>query len=146
MQEYSWPGNIRELENCIRYLTCLQTGELIQPEELPLLKRLYHVGTSEKNDVQSLEQGLTVLERPLKTVKQELVGDFERRYIENALSRSGGNVSQAARDSGKRRRVFFELMRKYDIDPVVYRLSTQGADSDESSAEPSGDRTQSFTQ
>ncbi|MEA2860006.1 MAG: hypothetical protein QOC72_2045, partial [Methylobacteriaceae bacterium] len=52
---------------------------------------------------------------PLKTVKRDLVVQFERAYLENALRRSGGNIAAAARASGKPRRVFFELMRKHGV-------------------------------
>ena len=37
LTSYKWPGNIRELENCVNYLTCLQLGRPIEPMDLPLL-------------------------------------------------------------------------------------------------------------
>ena len=52
---------------------------------------------------------------PLKALKQELVSEFERAYLESALRRSGGNIAAAARASGKPRRAFFELMRKRGV-------------------------------
>ena len=37
MSSYRWPGNIRELENCIRYLTCIQLARAVEAIDLPLL-------------------------------------------------------------------------------------------------------------
>jgi two-component system, NtrC family, response regulator GlrR len=120
MCRYSWPGNVRDLQNCVRCLTCLQLKRPIQPEDLPLLPKIPNEGASPA-------EGLTEpqTERPLREVKRELVSSFERRYVEAALSGSGGNVSRAAENSGKTRRVFFELMRKYDIDPSMYRVANK---------------------
>ena len=36
---YDWPGNIRELENTVAYLTCLQFERPVGPGDLPLLRR-----------------------------------------------------------------------------------------------------------
>jgi DNA-binding NtrC family response regulator len=33
--QYAWPGNLRELENVVRHLATVTTGDLIQPEDLP---------------------------------------------------------------------------------------------------------------
>jgi len=104
---YAWPGNIRELENCVKYLTCLQLRRLVDPYDLPLLDE------EGRPDLPSLD--VLVESGPLKAVKRELVVRFERAYLETALRRSGGNIAAAARASGKPRRVFFELMRKHGI-------------------------------
>ena len=37
LEAYEWPGNIREFENCVRYLTCIQLARPIEAEDLPLL-------------------------------------------------------------------------------------------------------------
>lgn len=113
---YSWPGNIRELLNCIRYLTLLQPGQPVQPDELPLLCWNDNEQPSADAAVNRFDFG-----RPLKEAKRDLVAEFERRYLDKALRRSHGNVSLAARNSGKPRRVFFELMRRYNIDAREYR-------------------------
>jgi PAS domain S-box-containing protein len=44
LEEYDWPGNIRELENLVENLVVTSEGIVIQPEELPihLKSRLYH--------------------------------------------------------------------------------------------------------
>jgi DNA-binding NtrC family response regulator len=109
LQSYSWPGNIRELENCIKYLTCLQLTRSVDPYDLPLLE--------EKAGTDAPAPALDVLvdAGPLKAVKRELIDRFERAYLESALRAARGNITAAARTSGKARRVFFELMRKHGL-------------------------------
>jgi DNA-binding NtrC family response regulator len=105
LMSYDWPGNVRELENCIQYLTCLQLEHPIQPEDLPLLTQ--EEATSKCDATVSFQKA-----------KQELLSMFERDYLEGALRRSGGNIAEAARASGKARRAFFELMRKHGIKAI----------------------------
>ncbi len=111
---YCWPGNVRELENCIKCLTCLQVSPPVKAADLPLLQ---------PNDAICTKQAaaIPIPDRPLREVKQELVNDLERKYLEKALRNSGGNITQAARASGKPRRVFFELMRKHGIQAEEFR-------------------------
>jgi len=104
---YSWPGNIRELENCVKFLTCLQLTRPVDPYDLPLLDN--GSGGADRRIGELVTAG------PLKVVKRDLVAQFERVYLERALQRSGGNIAAAARASGKPRRAFFELMRKHGI-------------------------------
>lgn len=106
---YGWPGNIRELENCIRYLTCLQLPRAVAAADLPLLP--------EREPVNAVVPVSGVF----RTRKREVVDDFERRYVESALEQAEGNIARAARASGKDRRAFFQLMRKHAIAPSGYR-------------------------
>lgn len=110
VEVYSWPGNIRELKNCIQYLTCLRPDDLVLPHELPLL-------TEDQVTEETIPQGC-VSERPFKEVKRELVSRFEREYLQDALRQNNGNIARAARASGKPRRAFFQLMKKYGIKPA----------------------------
>ncbi len=117
LETYYWPGNIRELKNCIQCLTCLRPDHLVHPHELPLLK-----------EGEITEDGLNqmrVSERPLKEVKREVVSRLERAYLLDALRLSHGNIAQAARASGKPRRAFWELMRKYGIKPAELFSETE---------------------
>ena len=51
----------------------------------------------------------------LRHMKATAVAQIERRFVEDALQASGGNIAQAARSVGRPRRSFFELMRKHGI-------------------------------
>ena len=125
MERYTWPGNIRELENCVQYLTCLQCDHPVQAEDLPLLN------LEEEQDQTPAEVGSGL---SFQKAKRELVTLFEREYLEQALRRSGGNIAEAARASGKARRAFFELMRKHGIRAVSAGLPVHPAPADESVA------------
>ena len=106
LETYSWPGNIRELENCIRYLTCLQLIRDVEPADLPLL--------DSESEEQAWEE-LSWADQPFQDAKRDLVNRFERIYLEDALRKSNGNIARAARASGKHRRAFFQLMRKHCV-------------------------------
>ena len=126
MKNYSWPGNVRELENCVEYLTCLQLGRQVEPEDLPLLKKLAELHTESENDervvVGEVEVGISQF-GVFQESKERLIADFEKQYIRCILENTKGNVSAAARLSGKNRRALFELMRKHQIDPGDYRIA-----------------------
>jgi DNA-binding NtrC family response regulator len=110
VQTYTWPGNVREVENCVQYLTCLQLNHPILAEELPLLSI-----EEEESEKPITAAGMNV---SFQRSKRELVSLFEREYLEEALRGSRGNIAEAARASGKARRAFFELMRKHGVRAV----------------------------
>jgi DNA-binding NtrC family response regulator len=135
IRTYPWPGNVRELENCVRCLTCLRLDRPAQVEDLPLLSLDPQDGPQPSTSLLSAAArgpaepdtpwsdaeagGLTDL--PLKEAKSMVVEGFERIYIDSALQAAGGNVAEAARRSGKHRRAFFELMRRYGVQAAGYR-------------------------
>jgi DNA-binding NtrC family response regulator len=59
--------------------------------------------------------------RHLKVVKTKLIEEFERAYLTEAMNRNRGNIANAARYSGKHRRAFWALLRKYDIEAEDFR-------------------------
>ena len=116
-ERYSWPGNVRELANCLHYLTCLQLERPAELRDLPLLN------FEEEDDS---ARASTLLLRSFQEAKREMVSRFEREYLAAALRASGGNIAEAARLSGKARRAFFELMRKYDLKAANYAENGHG--------------------
>lgn len=79
--EYEYPGNVRELENILEHSVVLCRGGLIQMECLPTSVR----GKAEK---ESPPDGRQTLQ------------EMEKRAIEDALQRYGGNRTAAARQLG----------------------------------------------
>ncbi|MHB8066310.1 MAG: sigma 54-interacting transcriptional regulator [Desulfobaccales bacterium] len=62
---YNWPGNIRELKNCVKYLTCLQLTRPVVREDLLL------IDAEEGKKFSVLNLGAT--DRPMREAKRELV-------------------------------------------------------------------------
>jgi DNA-binding NtrC family response regulator len=98
----SWPGNIRELEAAVHRAVVFAGDRTIRLEDL---------GLAAADDGQAAGGSL----REAKSLR---IAEFERVYLEEALQRTGGNVSRAARESGKDRRAFQRLLRKHGIEPV----------------------------
>jgi DNA-binding NtrC family response regulator len=123
LQSYAWPGNIRELENCVNYLTCLQLDRPVEPCDLPLLgveeiahaNERAHGSSNGSTNEHTTDVNPDLIKRPYKQAKRDLVDRFEREYIEEALHHSCGNIAEAARQSQKPRRVFFEMMRRHHL-------------------------------
>jgi len=58
---------------------------------------------------------------PYRDAKESVLVQFSTRYLEKALEKSGGNVTQAARQSGMERQSFQQVMRKYGIRSNTFR-------------------------
>ena len=85
LQAYRWPGNVRELRNVIERTVILLPGDVIQPEDLP--PELRSVAGAVNAD------GCPFL-LPAEGIDLEAV---ERGLLMQALARTGGNQSAAAR-------------------------------------------------
>lgn len=103
-----WPGNIRELENIIQEAVVTSTSGWIEVRDLNLAK-IQSAHAPENYSFQS--------------AKKELIADFEETYLKNVLKAFKGNITRAAKFAQKDRRAFCRLLKKYQIDPALYRPS-----------------------
>jgi DNA-binding NtrC family response regulator len=91
MRRYRWPGNIRELRNVIERAMVLCDDREIQPSHLPAELGDEGISLPELESPQ-LGAGLTSAGVDL----EDIVSQIERRLIEDALARTGGNQIEAA--------------------------------------------------
>lgn len=101
LQSYSWPGNIRELKNFCERMLILMSGQTIQPENLPA--EIKHTATTSNKGRILLPEGGIVLEQ------------LEAELIDQALHKSHGNQSKAARLLGLTRSALLYRMKKHAI-------------------------------
>ena len=107
LEEYDFPGNVRELENLIERAVALAGSDEIGVDDLPRLKPAGNRG------------GEAVVELPDDGVDLDrLVADYERAWVGKALERAGGVRKKAAQLLG----ISFRSMR--------YRLAKLGLEKD----------------
>jgi two-component system, NtrC family, response regulator len=94
IENYAWPGNIREMENKIKRAVIMADGKHITREDL---------GLAEAGE----------LSLNLRHIRQEA----ERAAILRALSMTDNNISAAAKLLGVTRPTFYDLIKKYDMNP-----------------------------
>ncbi len=115
----SWPGNVRELQNVVRRAVMFCQEETIGPDYLISPGRPLLADASRWGNV-ALPCNTEI---PYKTAKDEMMGQFSRKYLSALLGLTKGNISRAAELSGISRAAFQKIMRRYDIHSDDYRES-----------------------
>ena len=111
LRSYSYPGNVRELENIIERGVMLTSGEVMMPDALGELT------------AQVLPQSTAVpLVSPVfSTARLHVMGLFEKQFLAHQLSRFHGNVTAAAKASRMTRQNFQRLMKKYGVESSAFK-------------------------
>ncbi len=100
VRRYPWPGNVRELWNTLRAALVFAKGETLTEQDLGL----------EQPGPGARAGGGT-----LKATVARIVREAETRLISEALERSGGNRTQAAKELGLSRRGLQLKMKRYGL-------------------------------
>ncbi|MEM6405917.1 MAG: nitrogen regulation protein NR(I) [Pseudomonadota bacterium] len=115
LQQYAWPGNVRQLENVARWLTAMAAGDTIHPEDLP--PDLQPTDSSQTPDWHQalrtwaqdrLAQGDTAL-------LQQAVPAFETILLEAALSHTSGHKQAAAQILGWGRNTLARKIKELNL-------------------------------
>ncbi len=110
---YHWPGNVRELRNTLYRAIPFADGDLIDLQSLPDALR-------DRDSSDERPSGGTTLDFPdvklsFRDAKDSLIEGFERRYLEDLMSRCDGNLSRAAREAGVDRKTVARMLKRHGI-------------------------------
>ncbi len=92
-QKYKWPGNLRELQNCIKRATLLTQGELVQKEALP---------------AEFFQEDATIN-------ADFSLSENEKETILEALARTNQNKTEAAKLLQINRKTLYNKLKLYNI-------------------------------
>ena len=106
LTQYHWPGNIRELKNCIERAVLVCDEQVI---------RTYHMPPS----LQTAES--TATDTNLSFC--EAVAKFEQELLVDALKKARGNMLQAARDLRVSYRIVNYKVKKYGLDAKKFAVA-----------------------
>ena len=110
LQNYNWPGNIRELEHIIERLTIIVEGTDINPVHISNV--LYKTEPQNKSAV---PKNIYELNNFKKQIRDASIQEIEKLFITEALIRNEWNISNSALDVSMQRSNFHALMKKYGI-------------------------------
>ena len=94
IESYPWPGNVREMENCIKRAVIMAEGSQINGQDLGL-------------------SALSAMEEPINL--RQVRDEAEYKALVKALARVDGNIAKAAELLGISRPTLYDLMNRHGI-------------------------------
>ena len=93
LKTYSFPGNVRELENIIERAIIIEKGSLITPESLPQTLKIFQIETFEPERIKTIDE-------------------LNKDYAEKVLDLTGGNKSKTAELLGISRTSLWRILKE----------------------------------
>ena len=120
LESYAWPGNIRELENCIRRIIVLSSGPVVQVAEL---------ASNMRESAETIPPGNI-------SDKVSLLSEVERQAVVRAIAESNWDIPRAARILGIGRTTIYRKLKEYGISRSGFIKCLPNTEQDGESAPP----------
>ncbi|UCE99830.1 MAG: sigma-54-dependent Fis family transcriptional regulator [Planctomycetota bacterium] len=101
LMSYNWPGNIRQLRNCIRTMVVMCDADMLDVRDIP----------PEIRQVRQLAAG----RRPAANLGDVSLNELEKQAIIDTLTKTGNNREKAAKILGIGERTLYRKIKEYKI-------------------------------
>lgn len=108
----SWPGNIRELENCIERGAILCQSDTIKISDVLPQEPVAHNSPFFDHSIFTL---------PFKEAKEIIIKSFHNKYINWILQQNKGNISRAAEQAELQRQYLHRLIKEENINTEIFK-------------------------
>ncbi len=113
---YSFPGNVRELQNSMQRAVVSASESVVMPEDLP--KRIFEI--KKEDNVTTSGSAKVFSELPQITNTTDTLNimtleELEKLAITNAIERNRGNLSNVVRELGIGRTTLYRKLKQYEI-------------------------------
>jgi DNA-binding NtrC family response regulator len=108
----SWPGNIRELENCIERGVIFCQSDTIKISDILPQEPVAHTSPLFDHNIYTL---------PFKEAKEIIIKAFHNKYINWILQQNNGNISKAAEQAELQRQYLHRLIKEENINTEIFK-------------------------
>jgi DNA-binding NtrC family response regulator len=109
---HPWPGNVRELKNVMEHaVVMLDSQTEVGPADLPVLGEGLQLDLGGDGE----EGGETPFNMGYHSARDQVLGEFERGYLQRVVTRTRGKVEDAARMAGVDPTTLYRLMDKHGL-------------------------------
>ena len=96
LKQYSWPGNIRELQHTVERVVIMADSDVLQPKDFTF-------------------SSLETPQRPVEEPADFKLSQIEKNTIQRVIDKHQGNITKAAKELGITRTALYRRLGKYDI-------------------------------
>jgi transcriptional regulator with PAS, ATPase and Fis domain len=115
LQQYPWPGNVRQLQNAIEHaVVLLEPGQAVRASDIPL-DSVPGKAATRVTPPGGEEAAGDLLRESYHTARERVITQFERRYLTELVRAAEGNMSKAARLAGVDRTTLYRLMERHGL-------------------------------
>ncbi len=123
LRQYRWPGNVRQLQNVIRYICVMHEGDSVDSHMLPHMLLQPDQEAADRAPSESAEPAAVSDTLP-DGLGDMTLAEIEKYFIEQAIQRTGGNVPQAAARLGVAPSTLYRKRLSWTIDDENMNDST----------------------
>lgn len=121
LEQYDWPGNVREMQNVVERAVILSQGRQITTAQLP--EEIVYPNLSLRRSTAAPPPAEAVSQtEPSYSSHIGRISSLEKEMVVSTLRETGGNVSHAAHLLGISRQTMYCKIRQFKLDPSEFRF------------------------